>query len=377
MTTTRATSTARTTVGTARTTSTAGTARTTAGTARTTSTAGTARAPRIARTFHLTARPHGFPTADLFSVVESPVPEPGPGQALVESLYLSVDPYHREEMDGGWELGTPLEGRVIGRVTASRTPELSEGDLVHHRDGWRTHALVTPGTNGTRRISSYDGVPLTAHLSLLGGTGLTAYVALTRTLELRAGQDLFVSAAAGGVGTAVGRIARLLGAGRIIGSAGSAAKVARLTGELGFDAAFDYHDGPVGELLAKAAPDGIDAYVDNVGGEHLEGAISVLRDHGRIAWVGAISQYHSAHNPPAAPRNLFDVVGRSLRLEGVMVRDYRDVQGELEDFLVPHLRSGLIAPEVTVVDGFERTVDGFLGMLRGENTGKMLIRVAE
>lgn len=329
---------------------------------------------RTARAFHLTARPTGFPTPGLFSLTEAPAPAPGPGEALVENLYLSVDPYHREEMDGGWELNTPLEGRAIGRVIDSRDPGLAEGDLVFHRHGWRTHALVTAGVHGTRRLRSYEGVPLTAHLSILGGTGLTAYVALTRTLEFRAGQDLFVSAAAGGVGTAVGRIARLLGAGRIVGSAGSAAKVARLTGELGFDAAFDYHDGPVGELLAKAAPDGIDAAVDHVGGDHLEAAISALRDHGRIAWVGAIAQYHSAGRPPAAPRNLFDVVEKSLRLEGVLVRNYTDAQGELEDLLVPHLQSGRIAPDVTVVDGFERTVDGFLGMLRGENTGKMLIR---
>ncbi|GHF41243.1 NADP-dependent oxidoreductase [Streptomyces fimicarius] len=333
---------------------------------------------RTARAFQLAARPHGFPTADLFTVEESPVPEPAPGTAVVENVYLSVDPYHRELMDeGGWELGVPLEGRAIGRVTASRAPGLTEGDLVFHRAGWRTHAVVTPGEGGVRTVPSYDGVPLAAHLSILGGTGLTAYVALTRTLEFRAGQDLFVSAAAGGVGTAVARIARLLGAGRLIGSAGTPEKVARLTGELGFDAAFDYHDGPVGELLAKAAPDGIDAYVDNVGGDHLEGAISVLRDHGRIAWVGAISQYHSAHEPPAAPRNLFDIVGKSLRLEGVLVRDYGYAQAELEALLVPHLQSGLIAPDVTVVDGFDRTVDGFFGMLRGENTGKMLIKIAD
>ncbi|WNF29787.1 NADP-dependent oxidoreductase [Streptomyces sp. C11-1] len=332
---------------------------------------------RTARTFRLTARPDGFPTPDLFAADTSPAPEPAPGTALVENLYLSVDPYHREEMDGGWELGVPLEGRALGRVTASRDPGLAEGDLVLHREGWRTHALVSLGTAGVRKVPAYEGVPLTAHLSLLGGTGLTAYVALTRTLEFRPGQDLFVSAAAGGVGTAVGRMARLLGAGRLIGSAGSPAKVARLTGELGFDAAFDYHEGPVGELLAKAAPDGIDAYVDNVGGDHLEGAISVLREHGRIAWVGAISQYHSAHEPPAAPRNLFDIVGKSLRLEGVMVRNHYDVQQELDALLVPHLRSGLVVPDVTVVEGFERTVDGFLGMLRGENTGKMLIRIAD
>ncbi|MYT35440.1 zinc-binding dehydrogenase [Streptomyces sp. SID8356] len=331
----------------------------------------------VARTFHLAARPHGFPTPGLFTVHEAPVPEPSPGTAVVENLYLSVDPYHREEMDSGWDVGAPREGRALGRVIASRAPEFAEGDLVLHREGWRTHAVVAPGASGVRKVPSYDGVPLTAYMSLLGGTGLTAYVALTRTLELRPGQDLFVSAAAGGVGTAAGRMARLLGAGRIVGSAGTPAKVARLTGELGFDAAFDYHDGPVGELLAQAAPDGIDAYVDNVGGDHLAGAISALREHGRIAWVGAVSQYHSAHEPPAAPRNLFDIVEKSLRLEGVMVRNYRDVQQELEDFLVPLLRTGAVVPEVTVVEGFDRTVDGFLGMLRGENTGKMLIRIAD
>lgn len=239
----------------------------------------------------------------------------------------------------------------------------------HEHCSWK-RSLVTLGTPGARKLPSYAGVPLAAHLSILGGTGLTAYVAVTRTLEFRAGQDLFVSAAAGGVGTTVGRIARLLGAGRIIGSTGSSAKAAHLTEHVGFD----YHDGPVGELLAKAAPDGIDAFVDNVGGDHLEGGISALRDHGRIAWVGAITQYHSAGRPPAAPRNLYDVVGRSLRLEGVLVRNYRHLQDELEEFLVPHLQTGLITPDVTVVDGIERTVDGFLGMLRGENTGKMLIR---
>lgn len=324
-------------------------------------------------TVHQTARPNGFPTRDHFAFVESPVPAPGPGTALVENLYWSVDPYHREMMDGDFELNAPLEGRTLGRVVASRDPGLQAGDVVLHRLGWRTHAVVTLGTHGTRKIQQYEGVPLSAYVSILGGTGLTAYVALTRTLRLKPGEDLFVSAAAGGVGTAVGRIARLLGAGRIVGSAGSTAKAAYLTGHLGFDAAFDYHAGTVRELLATAAPDGIDAYVDNVGGDHLEGAIASLRDHGRIAWVGAVGQYNTAE-PPAAPRNLFDVVGKSLRLEGVLVRNHTDVQSEFEEFLVPHLRSGHLSPDVTVIDGFGRIVDAFIGMLRGENLGKMLVR---
>ncbi|MEV7618086.1 NADP-dependent oxidoreductase [Streptomyces sp. NPDC089799] len=325
---------------------------------------------------HQTARPSGFPSASDFTFTESPVPSPGRGTALVENLLLSVDPYHRGMMDGGeggFDLHAPLEGRSVGRVLASRDPGLREGDLVFHRAGWRTHSLVTAGVDGTRRIRAHEGVPPEAHLSILGGTGLTAYAALTRTAALREGEDVYVSSAAGGVGTAAGHIARLLGARRVIGSAGSPEKVRHLTERLGYDAAFDYHDGPVGELLAAAAPDGIDVYVDNVGGDHLAGAIDVLREYGRIAWVGAISLYNGDRSP-AAPRNLFEVVHKSLRLEGVLVRNHTNLQEELEEFLVPHLQSGRIGTDTTVVQGFDRTVEAFLGMLRGENLGKMLVR---
>lgn len=328
---------------------------------------------------HQIARPTGFPTAAAFTLARGPVPSPSPGTALVENLLLSVDPYHRGLMDGGeggFELNAPLEGRAVGRVIASRDPGLAEGDLVFHRAGWRTHALVTLGVDGTRTLRGHEGVPLEAYLSILGGTGLTAYAALTRTAALREGEDLFVSAAAGGVGTATGHIARLLGARRIVGSAGSPAKVRRLTEVLGFDAAFDHHDGPIGEQLAKAAPGGIDVYVDNVGGDHLEGAIGALREYGRIAWVGAISMYNGDRSP-AAPRNLFEVVHKSLRLEGVLVRNHTNLQEELEDFLVPHLRSGRVSTDTTVVQGIDRMVDAFLGMLRGDNLGKMLVRLGD
>ncbi|MFE5729496.1 zinc-binding dehydrogenase [Streptomyces sp. NPDC056528] len=327
-------------------------------------------------TVRQTARPTGFPTPGLFSFAEEPLPAPGPGTALVENLLLSVDPYHREAMDTDelWTLGSPMEGRALGRVLDSRDPSLRPGDLVLHREGWRTHALVAPA--GVRRVPDLGpGVPLAAHLSLLGGTGLSAYVGLTRIARLQPGEDLFVSAAAGGVGTAAGRLARLLGAGRLVGSAGSARKVAYLTEEVGFDAAFDHHDGPVAELLAKAAPDGIDAALEGVGGEHLEAAIGSLRPHGRIAWVGAVGQYHSLSAPPPAPRNLFDLVGKSIRLEGFLVSGHTDAQEELYDLVAPRLRDGSLPLDVTVVEGFARVVDAFLGMLRGENVGKMLVAV--
>ncbi|WUO41607.1 NADP-dependent oxidoreductase [Streptomyces sp. NBC_00285] len=326
-----------------------------------------------ALTVHQTARPTGFPTPGHFRFVESAVPSPAPGTALVENLYWSVDPYHREMMDGDFELNAPLEGRALGRVIASREPALPEGELVFHRKGWRTHSVVTPAE--VRRLPSYEGVPLSAYLSVLGGTGLTAYVGLTRIARLREGEDLFVSAAAGGVGTATGRFARLLGAGRLIGSAGSPSKVRHLTEQVGYDAAFDYRTGPVADLLAKAAPDGIDLFVDNVGGEHLGAAIGALRERGRVVRVGTVGQYNTPDAPPAVFDHA-DVVEKSLRIEGFLVRNYLDVQQELYEFAVPHLLSGALALDETVVDGFDRIVEAFLSMLRGGNTGKILVRAA-
>ncbi|WP_327185233.1 NADP-dependent oxidoreductase [Streptomyces sp. NBC_01334] len=325
-----------------------------------------------ALTVQQTARPTGFPTPGHFRFAESPVPEPAPGTALVENLYWSVDPYHREMMDGDFALNSPLEGRALGRIIATRDPAaLPEGEIVFHRQGWRTHAVVRP--EEVRRLPRFEGVPLSAHLSLLGGTGLTAYVGLTRVARLREGEDLFVSAAAGGVGTATGRFARLLGAGRLIGSAGTAEKVRYLTRQVGYDAAFDYHDGPVADLLAKAAPTGVDVFVDNVGGEHLGAAIGALRERGRVVRVGTVGQY----NTPDAQPVVFDhadMVEKRLRMEGFLVRDHLDVQEELYEFAAPHLLSGALALDETVVDGFERIVDAFLLMLRGGNTGKILVR---
>ncbi|KUN25034.1 NADP-dependent oxidoreductase [Streptomyces corchorusii] len=326
-----------------------------------------------ALTVHQTARPTGFPSADQFRFAESPVPEPDPGTALVANLYWSVDPYHRELMDGGFALHAPLEGRTLGRVVASRTPSLAEGEIVFHRQGWRTHAVVRP--EEVRRIPHHPGVPLSAYLSVLGGTGLTAYVALTRIARLRRGEDLFVSGAAGGVGTATGRFARLLGAGRVIGSTGSAEKAAYLTRKAGYDAAFDYRTAPVADLLARAAPTGVDVFVDNVGGDHLGAAIGALRERGRVVRVGTISQYNTPDAPPVRFDHA-DVVEKSLRVEGFLVKDHLDAQEELYDFAVPHLRSGALVADETVIDGFERIVEAFLLMLRGGNTGKILVRAA-
>jgi NADPH-dependent curcumin reductase CurA len=329
-----------------------------------------------ARTVHLLRRPDGFPASGQFAFREQDLAPPGVGEVLVENLYLSVDPYMRQLMDGGWPLDTPLgRGRALGRVVASRAAGVAEGDIVFHTGGWSTHALVEVGTGTARVVDPAAGVPLAAYLSVLGGTGLTAYVGVRSVLDVRPGESVYVSAAAGAVGSVAGQVARLLGAERVLGSAGSAAKVAHVTERLGFTAAYDYREGGLAGWLAEQAPEGLDATLDGVGGDHLEAAIGAAKEFGRIAWVGAVSQYHRPDEEHAVPRNLFTVSWNSIKLQGYNARHYRHLQAEAEEWLVPHLREGRIALDHTVVDGFDSVVDAFLGVLRGDNLGKMLVRL--
>ncbi|WP_433655175.1 zinc-binding dehydrogenase [Nocardia sp. CA-128927] len=328
-----------------------------------------------AKAIQLATRPTGAPTAADFVEIDFEIGSPRPGQLVVENVYLSVDPYMRELMHDGWELNAFLTGRVLARVLESADSTLRVGDWVSHRESWRTHALVDGAD--VRVLPGVDGLDVVQYLGLLGGTGLTAYVGLTRIARLQPGETVFISAAAGGVGSAAGQFARLLGANRIIGSTGSARKAEYLISELGFDAAFDYRNSDVSAQLAQVAPTGIDVYFDNVGSAHLEAAIDALRERGRIAFCGAVAQYNNLARPPCAPRNLFDLVEKSIRLEGFMVRDYYDVRDELEDFLVPHILAGRVQDVRTIVDGFDRMVEAFLGMLRGENLGKMIVRAGD
>jgi NADPH-dependent curcumin reductase CurA len=341
-----------------------------------------------------TARPSGFPDPAQFAVVEHKLGVPD-GGALVENLYLSVDPYMRQLMDGGWPLNEPLgEGRAIGRVIATNSQHFREGMLVLHAEGWSTHAALVAGQDGAAVLEPADGIPVTSYLSVLGGTGLTAYVGVREILGVHEGETVFITAAAGAVGGVAGQICRLIGAGRVIGSAGSAAKIRHVTQRLGFDAAFDYHDGPVAKLLAENAPGGIDATLDGVGGEHLEAAIESSREFGRIAWVGGISyynqypdmEYRDVHGSggtdgitlgqPPAPRNFYAVHYKSLTLRGYMVRHHARLREEAHAWLIPHMRSGALRADEQVVDGFENTVGAFLGVLRGDNVGKTIVQVA-
>ncbi|WP_229072900.1 NADP-dependent oxidoreductase [Actinoplanes sp. DH11] len=328
----------------------------------------------------LASRPAGWPTAENFEFAELETPTPGDGQVLIRNIYMSVDPYMRGRMNdtksyiAPFEVGAPLDGAAIGEVVASNAAKIPVGAVVAHGLGWREYAVAD--ANRVRVVDPAAAPTLSAYLGLLGMTGLTAYVGLLDIAQFREGDTVFVSGAAGAVGSVVGQIAKLRGAKRVIGSAGSAEKVRHLVDDLGFDAAFNYKDAPVREQLRAAAPDGIDVYFDNVGADHLEAAIGSLNKFGRVALCGAIAQYNDV-NPPAAPRNLALAVGKELNLRGFIVGNHNH---RMPDFLAEvggWLREGRISARETVVEGLENAPEAFLGVMRGENTGKMVVKVGD
>jgi NADPH-dependent curcumin reductase CurA len=271
-----------------------------------------------------------------------------------------------------YRLGEVMHGGAVGEVVASRAEGFSEGDVVVHQLGWREYATV-PAKHA--RVVDTSRVPASAYLGVLGMTGLTAYAGLLDVAALREGDVVFVSGAAGAVGSVVGQIAKLRGH-TVIGSAGSAEKVAYLRDELGFDAAFDYHDGPVHKQLREAAPDGIDVYFDNVGGEHLEAALSSMNLHGRIALCGSISSYN-ATSPPPGPRNLSMLaIGRRLTIRGFLVMDHQDRFGDFAAEVGGWLAAGRLKFRETIVEGgIEAAPQAFIDLLRGANVGKMVVRL--
>ncbi|MBA2414630.1 MAG: NADP-dependent oxidoreductase [Geodermatophilaceae bacterium] len=333
--------------------------------------------PRSSREVQLASRPQGLPTPQDFALVERPLPDLDDGQVLVRNLLMSVDPYMRGRMNDvpsyvpPFQLDQALEGGAVGEVIESRSDSMSIGDIVLHGLGWRDFAVGAAG--GFRRVDP-AAAPLSAYLGVLGMPGLTAYAGLLEVAAMKEGDVVFVSGAAGAVGSLVGQIAKLKGASRVIGSAGSAAKVEHVLG-LGFDAAFDYKQEPVRRQLRDAAPDGIDVYFDNVGGDHLEAAIGSLRLHGRVALCGAISAYNETQAPPG-PRNLALAIGRRLTLRGFIVNDHNHLRGVFTEDVGGWLREGRLRWEQTTVQGLENAPAAFIGLLQGENTGKMIVELA-
>ncbi|MFE5873453.1 NADP-dependent oxidoreductase [Streptomyces roseifaciens] len=331
--------------------------------------------PSTSREWHLVARPHGWPTPEDFALRETAVPEPGEGQILVRNIHMSVDPYMRGRMNDArsyippFELDRPMEGGAVGEVVASRSDAFQPGDRVLHSLGWREYALVEAAH--AVKVDP-ELAPLSTYLGVLGMPGLTAYAGLLEVASFKEGDAVFVSGAAGAVGLQVGQIARLKGASRVVGSAGTDEKVKALVEEYGFDAAFNYKNGPVAEQLKQAAPEGVDVYFDNVGGEHLEAAIGALRPHGRATLCGAIAGYNDTV-PQPGPHNMIAIIGKRLRLQGMIVRDHQALQPQFVQEVGGWVRSGELKYRETVLGGVENAVDAFLGMLRGENTGKMIV----
>ncbi|WP_270886648.1 NADP-dependent oxidoreductase [Pedococcus sp. 5OH_020] len=334
--------------------------------------------------WHLLRRPRGEPVPEDFRLVEEELAAPGDGEVLVRNLYLSVDPYMRGRMNDAksyvppFALDEPMTGDAVGVVEAvgdgasdETGTTLKVGDTVVHPFGWRTHAVL-PGRHA--RAVDPALAPPSAFLGVLGMTGRTAYAGLLRTAELREGDAVFVSAAAGAVGSLVGQIARLKGASLVVGSAGGPDKVRWAMQEAGLDAVVDYKSVPIGTGLRQVAPEGIDVYFDNVGGDHLEAALTALRRGGRVALCGAISAYN-ATQPQPGPRNLALAIGKRLTLRGFIVGDHADLRPAFEREMAGWLADGAIAWRETTVDGIESAVEGFRQLLAGGNTGKMVIRL--
>jgi NADPH-dependent curcumin reductase CurA len=329
----------------------------------------------VSREIRLAARPRGLPREEDFELAETPIQSPGEGELLIRNAYFSVDPYMRPRMNETrsyvppFELGEPLEGGAVGRVEESRHPAFSAGDWVLHGLGWREWAL---SDGSAVRVLDLSLAPVTTALGVLGMPGLTAYHGLFEIGRPKESETVFVSGAAGAVGSAAGQMAKIVGC-RVLGSAGSPEKVAWLS-ELGFDAAFDYHERSPRDALRELAPEGIDIYFDNVGGDHLEAAIGALRTYGRIVACGSIALYNETE-PPPGPRNLFQVVTKRLLMQGFIISDHF---AEFPEFLAragEWVREGRLRYRETIVEGIENAPRAFIGLFTGENIGKMLVQV--
>jgi NADPH-dependent curcumin reductase CurA len=327
--------------------------------------------------WHLASRPQGLPTASNFELKEHVLPPLGAGMIRARNRWLSVDPHTRFRMDDvehfvgsyypPYAVGEPLEGGAIGEVIESRAEGFAPGDTVFHYLGWREESVL-PAAAAQRIVA--EGVPEQAFLGLLGITGATAYFGL-RKAQPKAGDILFVSAAAGAVGSTVVQIAKSKGM-TVIGSTGGAKKCAFVR-ELGADAVIDYKAGPVLEQLRAAAPDGIDVYFDNVGGDHLDAALALARERARFSICGTIGNYNNG--APAALHHMLDVVSQRIRIEGFVATDYLDEFPAFIQEMTGWMKTGRITLRETIREGLEATPAAFLDLFSGASFGKMVVRL--
>jgi len=328
------------------------------------------------REIHLAGRPEGMPSTDDFELVETDIRDPGPGELLVQNEYMSVDPYMRGRMRdrksyaAPFALGHVMTGGAVGRVVESHAPSILEGDYVLSNFGWREAFTCTP--DEVTPLGRIEASP-SAYLGVLGMPGMTAYTGLFGAADMKDHETVFITGAAGAVGSVAGQIAKVKGC-RVVGTAGSADKVRWLVDELGFDYAFDYHDGDHRKHLEAGAPEGVDVFFDNVGGELLQAGISSMREFGRIALCGAISMYNDTDAAPG-PTNLPRAIGLGLNIRGFLVRHYAHMRGDFMRDMVQWLADGSVTYRETVFEGIESAPEAFLGLFTGANTGKMVVKL--
>ena len=325
----------------------------------------------------LKSRPDGMPTAENFEMATVDVPDPGPGEVQIRNQWMSVDPYMRGRMNDArsyaapFALGEAMQGGAVGIVTASNAEGFAEGDLVRSFFGWR-EAFNAPAA----ALQKLDlrGLPPQAFLGVAGMPGLTAYAGLLRIAGLKDGDTVFVSGAAGAVGSLVCQIAKAKGH-VVVGSAGGPEKIAFLR-EIGVDHPIDYKaETNLSKALRNAVPDGIDVYFENVGGEHLEAALNAARMFARFAICGLISVYNSAE-APAGPRNFANIIGKNIRMQGFIVSHHFDLEPAFLDDLSKWVAEGKVKWRETVMEGIGKAPDAFMGLFSGGNVGKMLVRLS-
>jgi NADPH-dependent curcumin reductase CurA len=330
----------------------------------------------VNRRIVLRSRPVGMPTADNFVMVEAAIPKPAEGEVLARTLYLSLDPYMRGRMSAAKsyaapvELGAVMVGQTVGEVIDSRDPAFAVGDIVTGFGNWQEYAAL-PG-KALRKVDPALA-PVTTALGVLGMPGMTAYVGLLDIGQPKPGETVVVSAASGAVGALVGQIAKIKEC-RVVGIAGGEKKCRYVVEELGFDACVDHRARAMGKALAEACPKGIDVYFENVGGAVLEAVWPLMNDFGRMAVCGLISQYNDV-TPRPGPE-LFSVLRKRLTVRGFIVSDHGARRADFLRDVAGWLRQGRIKYREDIVDGLERAPEALIGLLKGRNFGKLIVRVA-